>query len=179
MLDSNKLNLNSKHREHVAMGQKFCLKIEKENIKFSSAHFLIFNDHEAEMLHGHNYKVKAEIYLNTEQFKGQGFGIDFKIIKEKLKTLVDALDEHVLLPGKHPDMKIQDFDSKSIRVDFRDRLYVFPKKEVVILPVLNTSVEELASYLAAQLFQTMPDIHQLVINVEETSGQSASCFFPN
>nr|HPI41863.1 6-carboxytetrahydropterin synthase [Pseudobdellovibrionaceae bacterium] len=39
----------------------FSLKLSKDEFKFSSAHFLIFNDHQAERLHGHNYQVEFEV----------------------------------------------------------------------------------------------------------------------
>ena len=39
----------------------FQVSLSKERFKFSSTHFTIFNDSEAECLHGHNYLVSVDL----------------------------------------------------------------------------------------------------------------------
>ena len=46
-----------------SVGRAYAIRVEKENLKFSSAHFLIFEDGTAERLHGHNYRVAVELSL--------------------------------------------------------------------------------------------------------------------
>ena len=41
--------------------ERWSILIEKEYLKFSCAHFLIFPDGSKERLHGHNYQVTAEV----------------------------------------------------------------------------------------------------------------------
>ena len=41
--------------------ERWSIAIDKEYLKFSCAHFLIFADGSKERLHGHNYHVASEI----------------------------------------------------------------------------------------------------------------------
>lgn len=160
---------------------KIKLLVEKENIKFSAAHFLIFNEHEAERLHGHNYYVNAEILFDSLSEEGN-YKIDFSVLKSLLKQLTETWDEFVLLPEKHSDMKIR-FENESLHLNFRDRYYVFPKQEVKLLPIENTSVEGLSFLLAFNLLKAMESrnlllgILEISVGVEESAGQSAVSTF--
>jgi 6-pyruvoyltetrahydropterin/6-carboxytetrahydropterin synthase len=152
------------------------LRLYKQNFKFSSAHFLIFDEKRAEKLHGHNYQVRVEISVPEAQALGpKGFFVDFNEFKTAIKARLDLWDEHVLLPQKHPEMKIS-FKSPSLEVSFRERFYVFPENEVILLPVTNTSVEQLSRFLAEDFLRTFQKfgVRNLSVEVEETRGQSAS-----
>ena len=48
--------------------ERWSIDIYKEYLKFSAAHFLIFPDGSAERLHGHNYRVYAEIEAQLTRF---------------------------------------------------------------------------------------------------------------
>ncbi len=61
---------------------------------FSSAHFLNGYHGKCESLHGHNWKVEAEIEGST--LDKIGMLIDFKLFKEFLKSVLSGLD-HCLL----------------------------------------------------------------------------------
>jgi 6-pyruvoyltetrahydropterin/6-carboxytetrahydropterin synthase len=150
------------------------LHLSKQNFKFSSAHFLIFDDKNAEKLHGHNYLVRLDIDFK-ETTPDKGYFADFNVFKAATVKALQAWDEMVLLPKLHPDMKITE-EGASLRVNFRDRLYVFPKNEVVLLPVTNTSTENLSKLLAQNLISEFEKqgVSQLRVYVEETAGQSAS-----
>lgn len=150
------------------------LHLAKENFKFSSAHFLIFNETEAEMLHGHNYQVKLELSCRDNP---QGYAVDFAVLKKFIKARLDGWDEHVLLPEKHPDMKSKlSADQKNYEIHFRDRFYSLPVKEVIWLPVNNTSVEMLSKILADEFITEFAKygVLSLTVFVEETRGQAAS-----
>jgi 6-pyruvoyltetrahydropterin/6-carboxytetrahydropterin synthase len=155
------------------------LHLFKQTLKFSSAHFLIFDEKRAEMLHGHNYQVEldvlAKIPLESEE-KGLGYLVDFGALKKELKRLVDLWDEHVLLPALNNEMKISDFNETTYKVEFRDRIYAFPKKEVVLLPIVNTSTELLSCQLSDKLYPFLSQypIESYHIRVEETPGQGAT-----
>jgi len=159
------------------MSQSY-LNLAKQNFKFSSAHFLIFDDQHAEMLHGHNYQVEVVIHPKTDfDFEQQGYFIDFSEVKVKVKKLCDAWDEHILLPQKHPDMKYNTSpDGKNYNISFRDRFYSFPKNETIWLPVTNTSVEHLSKLFAENLRNEFKDqpVSKIKITIEETLGQSAT-----
>ncbi len=155
------------------------LNLAKQNFKFSSAHFLIFDDQHAEMLHGHNYQVEVTIYPKHDaKFDGQGYFIDFAAAKKIIKQLCDRWDEHILLPVKHKDMKFKtSADNKNYEIIFRDRFYSLPQNETIWLPVTNTSVENLSQLFAVDLmqeFQKYP-VGSIEVTIEETRGQSATC----
>jgi 6-pyruvoyltetrahydropterin/6-carboxytetrahydropterin synthase len=156
-------------------GSKFkYLNLSKENMKFSAAHFLIFDDTKAERLHGHNYRVKVDFKILWNDQSEYGYGVDFSVLKKLIKGILDQWDEHILLPAKHKDMKVK-IEGDSLDLRFRERHYVFPKNEVVLLPVVNTSVELLSELLCQEFWAATQglDILGLEVQVEETLGQSA------
>lgn len=154
------------------------LNVYKQNFKFSSAHFLIFDQQRAEMLHGHNYQVKVTLYSKNEaQNSDQGYMIDFFDIKKIIKKACDEWDEHILLPQNHSDMKYElSQDQKNYNIHFRDRFYSFPVNETIWLPVTNTSVEQLSELLAKKLITDFQphQISKIEVSIEETQGQSAT-----
>lgn len=153
------------------------LHLVKQNFKFSSGHFLIFDDKSAEKLHGHNYRVQVDIGVpeSLDIFE-KGYFVDFTVLKSFIKARLDLWDEHVLLPKLHKDMKIETKGS-NYDIHFRDRFYSLPKNEVVLLPVHNTSVEQLSRILAEDLYTEFKkyQVEKVRVRVEETPGQSASC----
>jgi 6-pyruvoyltetrahydropterin/6-carboxytetrahydropterin synthase len=61
---------------------------------FSSAHFLNGYEGKCESLHGHNWKVEVEV--RGKKLDKIGMLMDFKILKNSLKKILDKLD-HCLL----------------------------------------------------------------------------------
>ena len=154
------------------------LHLAKQNFKFSSAHFLIFDENSAEMLHGHNYQVKLDLVCEAlDPQVDRGYAVDFHVLKKVVKEQCDVWDEHILLPEKHPDMKYHiSSNGLNYEIHFRDRFYSFPIKETIWLPINNTSVENLSALLAKSLFKKFQPlgVKKLRVTVEETRGQSAS-----
>jgi 6-pyruvoyltetrahydropterin/6-carboxytetrahydropterin synthase len=162
------------------MSRESTLHLAKQNFKFSSAHFLIFDENSAEMLHGHNYQVWADIQFQIQnEDSSKGYHVDFKVLKKIIKDLCDEWDEKVLLPEKHSDMKYNlSQNKKNFEINFRDRFYSLPCNETIWLPVTNTSAENLSKLFAEKLIEKIKAMHvrSLRLYVEETSGQSASYF---
>lgn len=159
----------------VSRGKKqMVLRLAKDNLKFSAAHFLIFDSKRAEKLHGHNYQVQVSFYFDAEKTENKGFKVDFSILKSEVKKRLDLWDEVVLLPHNNIEMKFKSSKS-SLEVRFRDRFYVFPKNEVVLLPVSNTSVEALSEILANDFIKMFSQlgVQGIEVLVEETRGQGA------
>ncbi|MFT5050766.1 MAG: 6-pyruvoyltetrahydropterin/6-carboxytetrahydropterin synthase [Chlamydiales bacterium] len=148
--------------------------ISKEYLKFSAAHFLIFPDGTAERLHGHNYRVFVEVVGALGE---HGLLIDFKMIKPIIRDLVDKLDEHWLLPGEHPVLRVETRDDGICEVRYQERYYAAPIEDVIVLPINNTSSENLAAWLGRELrtrlLERFPDVvlTSLRLAVEETAGQ--------
>jgi 6-pyruvoyltetrahydropterin/6-carboxytetrahydropterin synthase len=156
--------------------ENWSIQISKEYLKFSAAHFLIFPDGSAERLHGHNYRVYVEIDAALSSF---GLVMDFKMVKPVIKELVDELDEHWLLPGQHPTLTTHIREGDGIcEVRYQKRYYAAPTEDVIILPMNNTSSENLAGWVGRELRRRLSvrfadvSIRRLRVAVEETVGQS-------
>lgn len=154
--------------------ETWSIRIHKDYLKFSAAHFLIFPDGTAERLHGHNYKVFVELHGPLD---AHGLVMNFKEIKPLVRELVDELDEYVLLPGKHPVLRATRVEDGATEVRYLGRRYLIPSDEVRVLPISNTSAENLASYLSAELRRRVTarfpgmTVQALEVGVEETPGQ--------
>lgn len=154
--------------------ERWSIEVEKEYLKFSAAHFLIFPDGTAERLHGHNYRV----YVALEaRLSPHGLVLDFQHIKPLIRELVGELDEHWLLPEHHPELRIERRADGIVEVRYRERYYAAPAEDVKLLPINNTSAENLAAWLARRLLERLrgrhPDlvVSSLSFGVEETAGQ--------
>ena len=139
---------------------------------------MIFSSTQAEKLHGHNYQVWCAVRFNLVQLQSTGLTIDFGVLKDIMQKLVDQWDEHLLLPTQNPYLYIQPLNQSSIEVRFSDRYYVFPRNEVILLPVNNTSVENLSVLLAEQLACELKSFrpNAVMIQINETPGQGARYF---
>jgi 6-pyruvoyltetrahydropterin/6-carboxytetrahydropterin synthase len=154
--------------------ETWSIEIDKEYLKFSAAHFLIFPDGSAERLHGHNYRVYVEIDAALDRF---GLVLDFKQVKPVVRELCDELDEHWLLPAEHPELRVSEREDGIVEVRYRERYYAAPKEDVIVLPVNNTSAENFSTWIGRELIRRLgrrfPEVHirLLEVKVEETSGQ--------
>lgn len=154
--------------------ERWSIDLSKENFKFSAAHFLIFPDGSAERLHGHNYRVFVEIEARLSE---HGLVLDFKAVKPVVRELCDELDEHWLVPGEHPVLRTGERPDGIVEVRYLDRYYAAPREDVIVLPINNTSSENLATWfgraLRSRLAGRFRDVEILALRlaVEETSGQ--------
>ncbi len=154
--------------------ERWSIDLSKENFKFSAAHFLIFEDGSAERLHGHNYRVRVEI---EARLSAHGLVLDFRKVKPVVRELCDELDEHWLVPGEHPVLRWGRRDDGVIEVRYLERYYAAPEEDVLVLPINNTSSENLATWFGRELLRRLrlrfPEVAVRVLRVavEETSGQ--------
>jgi 6-pyruvoyltetrahydropterin/6-carboxytetrahydropterin synthase len=158
------------------MTDSYHVRIQKERLVFSAAHFITYGGDVCERLHGHNYHVYAEVHgpLNQNQYV-----IDFIALRDALQQIVDALDHRVLLPTEHPTIAVAEqttAESQEVVAQHDHRRWTFPLEDCVLLPVANTTAEQLARYIADQLFETLGEaaihaIAQLEIGVDECDGQ--------
>jgi 6-pyruvoyltetrahydropterin/6-carboxytetrahydropterin synthase len=86
----------------------------------------------------------------------------------------------MLLAMNNPLIEYRQTETE-VEARFEKRRYIFPLEEVALLPVENTTAEELAAYLAkrirgrlaAQLRPELPNLYSLEVGVEEQPGQMA------
>lgn len=161
-------------RRYTTAMERWSIELDKEDFKFSAAHFLIFPDGSAERLHGHNYRVYVEIEAELTRF---GLVMDFTQVKPVIRELVAELDEHWLVPGEHQELTVETRADGVVEVRYRDRYYAAPAEDVLVLPINNTSAENFASWMGRELSRRLAqrfedvDIRLLRVAVQETSGQ--------
>jgi len=138
----------------------------------------VFPDGTKERLHGHNYQVAVALEVERIELAEM---IPFAALKAALAELCDAWKEHVLLAAANPRFElVRDADGE---LEFRlcgDR-YVMPRRDALLLPIDNISVEALAAHVAELLvgkLQAVLDPRNVVAleaTIEESPGQGASC----
>ncbi len=161
--------------------ESWSISIEKDYLKFSAAHFLIFPDGSAERLHGHNYKVYVDLHTALDR---HGLVVNFQEIKPLVRNLCEELDERVLIPARHPVLTTAPAaDDRNLEIRYRERYYSIPRDEVLLLPIGNTSAENLAGWfgrtLRERLQRQWPELRvmRLSVGVEETPGQRGTWTF--
>jgi 6-pyruvoyltetrahydropterin/6-carboxytetrahydropterin synthase len=155
----------------------FRVQVSKDYLVFASAHFITFKGHQCETLHGHNYRVGVAVEgtLDAETL----FVLDFSVLKQITRQLVDRIDHKVLLPTQNPKLSFRE-ENERVSVDyFGQPTYVFPKRDCALLPIPNSTAEMLAQYLGAQVREELASggythLTSLELEVEENYGQSAT-----
>ncbi len=152
----------------------YSVRVERNKLKFAAAHFATFGG-QCEPLHGHNYAVAIEV---TGTLTDDSWVCDFSTLKSLGKALCDELDHKFLLQR---DSRVLEIDETATnwKIRFAGRGFVFPKADVLALPLDNTTAERLAEWLAARLRDDLrargaSNLATISVEVEEAPGQSAS-----
>lgn len=157
----------------------FRVRVTKDHLVFSAAHFITFNGNVCERLHGHNWRVAAEIVGPLDENR---YVFDFIALRDRLQEIVNRLDHRMLLALRHPTILVTP-GPEEIEVRFENRRWVFPVDDCVLLPIRNATAEELAAWIAGELKATVFDqkthrLTSLQIEVEENFGQWAIATLP-
>jgi 6-pyruvoyltetrahydropterin/6-carboxytetrahydropterin synthase len=153
---------------------EFRVRVEKDYTVFSAGHFITYEGHLCEPLHGHNYRVAAAFEGPLDE---NHYVLDFVRIKRLLKTVADRLDRRMLLPSQSALVAVETSGGE-VTARYQDRRYVFPASDVVLLPIPNTTSEMLARWIAGELKQLMTpeelaQARAIEVEVEESFGQRA------
>ncbi len=152
--------------------------VAREQYKFSCAHMTVFPDGTKERLHGHNYQLGAVLELSDVSFAQM---IPFAAIKDALAAICKQFRERVLLAEANPLCEIVKDDADELEVRVCGKRYVFPREDVLLLPIDNVSAEALAAYLAERLVGDLapslpPGVVDAVeVSVHESPGQGSAC----
>ena len=155
--------------------ERFKVRVTKDHLVFCCGHFISYRGHQCERLHGHNYRAAVEV----EGPIGPDFYVfDFIALKARTKAITDELDHHMLVATRNPVIGVEEGGGR-VRVTYRDREWVFPADDCVLLPIENTTAELLARYVAGRLLEAMRAVDGYVpevlrVEVEENVGQSAT-----
>lgn len=155
------------------MGESFKVFVTKDYLKFSAAHFIAYKGFR-EALHGHNYRVSVEV---EGQLGEQGYVVDFGVVKKLARELCGQLDEKVLVPKQSDVLTVREETGQVFLVSETGE-FSFPRQDCVLLPIIHSSAEELARYLAGELRrrlerQGVAGVRAIQVGVEETTGQAA------
>ena len=153
--------------------ESFRVYVTKDYLKFSAAHFIAYKGFR-EALHGHNYRVSIAA---QGELGPQGYVVDFGVVKRIARRLCDDLDETMLIPVHSDCLTVREEDGVVIVRYERDE-FRFPRGDVTFLPIVHTSVEELARYLTGELkrglaAEGVTSVTTVEVGVEESFGQAA------
>jgi 6-pyruvoyltetrahydropterin/6-carboxytetrahydropterin synthase len=158
------------------LADHYHVRMSKDYLVFSAAHFITYDGDVCEPLHGHNYRVTAEVHgaLDENQYV-----VDFIALRDVLKRIVDELDHRTLLPTAHRLIRVV-ADDREVTATFRDRRWVFPRGDCVLLPLANTTSELLAHYIADRLAgdlakRTPRRPERIAIEIDDCFGHVAVC----
>jgi 6-pyruvoyl-tetrahydropterin synthase len=151
----------------------------KDTFKFNAAHFVAFKGYR-EKLHGHNYKVGVRLF-GDRTIGSDGYVIDFGCIKDVCKKTCKQLNEHFLCP-MHSDVLKITTDDTSVHIECEDgSVFMFPRHDCVLLPIVHATAEEMAIYLYAEIINALNaeylikrGLHTMEVTVAEAPGQEAT-----
>jgi 6-pyruvoyl tetrahydropterin synthase/QueD family protein len=149
------------------------VKVEGGYLRFSAAHFITFGG-KCERLHGHNYGVLVEIEGGLGKDK---LVLDFTILKQLTREICRRLNHHFLLPLHNPHLQISS-SAEEWEVRFQNKRYVFPREDVIELPIDNSTAERLAEYICTELRVQLAEydiahLDTIMVGVEEAPTQMA------
>ena len=154
------------------MAETYHVCLRKEDFVFAAAHFITYDENVCEPLHGHNYGVFVEIEGELDE---NHYVVDFIAATRLLKELLSELDHHVMLPTRHA-MILVDVDEREVTASFGERRWVFPRDECALLPVANTTAEEVAAYIGRRYRDALQSNLQarparIRLGIDECHGQ--------
>lgn len=157
------------------MPERFHVRVTKDYLVFCSGHFISYEGDKCERLHGHNYRAAIEVEGSLDE---NFYVFDFITLKRCAKAITDELDHRMMLPTKNRVILLED-SAKSVRVRYKDREWLFPRDDCVLLPIENTTAELLARYIGERLRADLGSTYKYVpevmrVQVEESFGQAAT-----
>ena len=152
--------------------ESYSVRLRKTELVFSAAHFITFNGTICERLHGHNYRVTAEIFGPLDENE---YVVDFIALRDTLREIVLELDHRMLLPTRHPQIRVA-ADDREVMVMFEDRRWVFPRGDCLLLDLVQTTAELLARHIGQELLVRLEKRAnyrpaRMQIAVDECEGQ--------
>jgi len=147
--------------------------VRKKHLSFSSSHFVVEGD-TCESLHGHNYRVSVELEGSMDTV---GYVMDFANLKCMVREIISSLDHKILIASQNTFLRMT-HTGEGMEVTFKEKKYLFPKQECMILPVPNCTAEHLAAYILIRLMSALREgnvrnVSVIRVGVEESEGQWA------
>lgn len=155
---------------------RYEVRLAKECFTFSAAHFITYDGDTCEPLHGHNYRVTIEVAAPLDE---NAYVVDFIAVRDATSAITTELDHSVILPTEHGAIRVERSEQEVI-ARFGERRWVFPADECRLLPVPNTTAEQLARWIGERLLESLrakglAAPAELSVSVDECDGQIGVC----
>jgi 6-pyruvoyltetrahydropterin/6-carboxytetrahydropterin synthase len=132
--------------------RKATVAIYKDEFRFSAGHIMLLSDNLRETLHGHDYAVEA---IFDTIILDNGMAFDCRVYKDKLKLICEKLDYHFILPAHSKHMRLAENTTHFLAYHDNEVL-PFLKKDAIVLPITNVTLEELSFWFLQQLITDVP-----------------------
>jgi 6-pyruvoyl-tetrahydropterin synthase len=139
---------------------------------FSAAHTGL-HEGEFEPLHGHTFTVTLRLWGEPGD---DGMLADFHLVKTALTGAIDPLRRRTLMPARPPGGQCRTQDGQ-VLVDCGAKHYSLPAEDVLLLPVVNTTTEEIAAYLLGRVLpgvQVQPGLGRAELTLAEAADTAAT-----
>ena len=158
----------------------FEVAVSKDSFKFNAAHFVAYQGFR-ERLHGHNYKLLIRL-LGSRTIGQDGYVLDFGELKAVAKRVCKDLNEHFICPMYSDVITMtEDDNGENVNLVCQDGAkFSFPKGDCAMLPIVHSTVEEIAIYCWGQIliglnakYLRKRGILTMEVTCSEATGQEA------
>jgi 6-pyruvoyltetrahydropterin/6-carboxytetrahydropterin synthase len=150
----------------------FGIKVDREDFNFSAAQILLMSD-ELEALSGHNYCLSIDI---SGELNEDGAIVDFRVLKAWMRTQISKYNHKTLIPTNNSEI-IVETNSDQVSVRYKSKTITLPRDDALLLPLKNTTCEELLQQIAIDLEQFLVNQNikyiSATVNLSESPGQCA------
>jgi 6-pyruvoyl-tetrahydropterin synthase len=138
---------------------------------FSAAHAGLHGG-QFEPLHGHSFTVTLRLHGEPDE---AGMVCDFTSAKKALAAAIAPLKRRTLMPAAPPGARCEREGSQVV-IQCGDSLYSLPARDVVLLPVPNTTTEQIAAWLLGELVPLLdaPGLRRADLTLAEAPDTSAT-----
>ncbi|CAN5322143.1 6-carboxytetrahydropterin synthase [soil metagenome] len=148
------------------------IEICTDHTSFSAGHFIIFSNLKRENLHGHNYIVHISL---TTEIGNEGMTFDYHDYEDRLNAICQSLHTRFLLPNTSPHMRIES-EGAYYNCYYADEKIPFLKRDVVLMPMANISLEELSHWFLKHFTEDQQDLKKnsisaISVKISSTPGR--------
>ncbi|MCW6168395.1 MAG: 6-carboxytetrahydropterin synthase [Thermoplasmatales archaeon] len=143
---------------------------KQNNLRFSAAHFIPTIE-KCSRLHGHDYSVSLKVTGDPVD----GILIDYGIVKQVLRKLIEEIDHKVIVPKSSKFSNVKK-TSESYEVEYGGKSYVFPAVDVFELDADFSSSESMCRIMCNRIgerLKSYSNLQKLSVCLYEGPGQSA------
>ncbi|MGL4463783.1 MAG: 6-pyruvoyl trahydropterin synthase family protein [Planctomycetia bacterium] len=158
------------------MNETYDVRVMKDSLVFSAAHFITYAGGLCEPIHGHNYRVETAVAGPLDE---NHYVFDFIALRDETRAIVETLDHRVLLPTRSRLIHVEAGETQTT-ARFGAKHWSFPTEDCVLLPIENTTAELLARWIGGELHRRwaakgIAPPGSTRVSVEENFGQWATC----